>query len=64
MREDEFGYAPPKKVSHEVGSDLSTLSEHELKERIELLQAEILRIEQEARRKSASRDAAGAFFKR
>ena len=64
MREDEFGYVPKKKVAHEVGCDLSSLSEHELKERVELLQAEIARIEEEARRKSASRDAAGAFFKR
>ena len=64
MREDEFGYVPKKKMTHEVGCDLSSLSEHELKERIELLQAEIARIEEEARRKAASRDAAGAFFKR
>ena len=63
MREDEFGYVPKKKVAHEVGCDLATLSEHELKERIALLQAEIARLEAEASRKAASREAASAFFK-
>jgi uncharacterized small protein (DUF1192 family) len=63
MREDEFGYVPKKQVSHEIGCDLASLSEHELKERIALLHAEIARLEDEARRKAASREAAGAFFK-
>ena len=63
MREDEFGYAPKKPVAHEVGSDLATLSEHELQERIALLRSEIERLENEVRRKAASREAASAFFK-
>lgn len=63
MREDEFGYVPKKKVAHEVGQDLSALSEHELTERVELLREEIGRLEEEKRRKIASRAAAGAFFK-
>jgi uncharacterized small protein (DUF1192 family) len=63
MREDEFGYVPKPVVTHEVGQDLSTLSEHELADRIALLRAEIGRLEEEARRKAASRQAASAFFK-
>jgi uncharacterized small protein (DUF1192 family) len=63
MREDEFGYVPKKPISHEIGCDLSSLSEHELAERVELLRAEIDRIEEERRRKAASREAASAFFK-
>ncbi|NNM73553.1 DUF1192 domain-containing protein [Enterovirga aerilata] len=63
MREDEFGLAPRKQVAHEIGCDLASLSEHELKERVELLRAEIARIEEEARRKAASREAASAFFR-
>ncbi len=63
MRDDEFGYAPKKTVAHEMGSDLATLSEHELQERIALLRSEIERLEGEVRRKAASREAASAFFK-
>ncbi len=63
MREDEFGFTPKKQVAHEVGCDLSALSEHELVERIDLLKTEIVRLEEEARRKAASREAASAFFK-
>ncbi|MGA0596946.1 DUF1192 domain-containing protein [Enterovirga sp. CN4-39] len=63
MREDEFGFTPKKRVAHEVGCDLSALSEHELVERIDLLKTEIVRLEEEARRKAASREAASAFFK-
>ncbi len=64
MREDEVGSAPKKAVTHEVGADLSSLSEHELVERVDLLQREIERLREESRRKAASREAAGAFFKR
>ena len=63
MRDDEFGYRPKKIVAHEIGSDLSTLSEHELAERVELLRQEIGRLEEEAHRKAAVRQAAGSFFK-
>ena len=63
MREDELAFTPKKQVAHEVGCDLSALSEHELVERIDLLKTEIVRLEEEARRKAASREAASAFFK-
>ena len=63
MREDDFAQEPRKSVAHAIGQDLSTLSEHELVERVALLREEIARLEEEARRKKASRDAAGAFFK-
>lgn len=52
-----------KKVSHEIGQDLSLLSVDELGERIALLQAEIERLEQAMTKKRASKDAANSFFK-
>ncbi len=63
MREDEFGYVKKAPPTHELGQDLSALSEHELVERAELLRAEIARLEAERARKAAVRNAAGAFFK-
>lgn len=48
---------------HEVGQDLSFLSVDELRERIEILKAEIERLKAEAGGKGASRNAAEAFFK-
>ena len=64
MTEEAFGSRPKKAMSHEIGQDLAALSEHELVERVAGLRAEIERLEEEARRKAAVRDAAGAFFKR
>lgn len=61
MREDED--RPKRKVSHELGADLSAISVSELHERVGLLEAEIVRLREEVARKQASRDAAGAFFK-
>jgi uncharacterized small protein (DUF1192 family) len=55
---------PLKKVSHEIGQDLSLLSVFELKERVSLLQAEIVRLEAAAVSKDAAKDAADAFFKK
>jgi uncharacterized small protein (DUF1192 family) len=55
---------PKKKVSHEIGQDLSLLSVAELSERIALLKDEIARLEAEAVRKRASQTAADAFFKK
>jgi len=57
---------PPKKkkTAHELGEDLSTLSLHELDERIGLLKAEIERIDAAIRLKRASADTAASFFKR
>ena len=54
---------PRKKISHEIGQDLSLLSVEELAERIALLKAEIERLEQAASKKRASKDAANSFFK-
>jgi uncharacterized small protein (DUF1192 family) len=54
---------PRKKVSHEVGQDLSLLSVEELAERIALLTAEIERLQAAMTKKRASRDAADRFFK-
>ena len=55
---------PRKKVSHEIGQDLSLLSVEELTERIALLKSEIVRLEEAATKKRASRDAADNFFKK
>lgn len=54
---------PRRKVSHEIGQDLSLLSVEELTERIALLKSEIVRVEEAAARKRASRDAANSVFK-
>lgn len=50
-------------VAHEIGADLSSLSLHELDERVTLLENEIRRLREAAARKASSRDAAAAFFK-
>jgi uncharacterized small protein (DUF1192 family) len=55
---------PRKKISHEIGQDLSLLSVEELGERIALLSGEIARLEEAVTRKRASRNAADNFFKR
>jgi len=55
---------PKKKISHEIGQDLSLLSVRELQERIALLKEEIGRLEADMSRKQASRGAADQFFKR
>ena len=55
---------PRKKISHEIGQDLSLLSVEELGERVALLKSEITRLEEAATRKRASRDAADSFFKK
>ena len=55
---------PRKKVSHEIGQDLSLLSVEELNERIALLASETERLKEAAAKKRASKDAADNFFKR
>ena len=55
---------PKKKITHEIGQDLSLLSVGELAERIGLLTDEIARLEAEMIRKRASQNAADAFFKK
>ena len=54
---------PRKKISHEIGQDLSLLSVEELTERIALLNAEIERLQQATTKKRASKGAADSFFK-
>ena len=54
---------PGRKISHEIGQDLSLLSVEELAGRIALLTAEIERLQQAAAKKRASKDAADRFFK-
>ena len=54
---------PKKKISHEVGQDLTLLSVEELAERIALLNFEIQRLQSSMQLKRATRDAADRFFK-
>ncbi len=55
---------PKKPKGHEIGQDLSTLSEEELKALIETLQGEIARIQAALDEKQSSRSAAEAAFRR
>jgi uncharacterized small protein (DUF1192 family) len=54
---------PRKKISHEIGQDLSLLSVEELTERIALMNSEIERLQIAMTKKRASKDAANSFFK-
>jgi uncharacterized small protein (DUF1192 family) len=55
---------PKKKISHEIGQDLSLLSVEELAARVQLMHDEISRLEADMANKRASRSAADQFFKR
>ena len=55
---------PKKKLSHEIGQDLTLLSVGELTERIALLKEEIARLEANMASKQASKSAADLFFKK
>jgi uncharacterized small protein (DUF1192 family) len=55
---------PKKKITHEMGQDLTLLSVGELAERVNLLKEEIARLEAEIARKRASKSAADIFFKK
>jgi uncharacterized small protein (DUF1192 family) len=55
---------PKKKISHEIGQDLSLLSVEELAARMQLMHDEISRLEADMANKRASRSAADQFFKR
>jgi uncharacterized small protein (DUF1192 family) len=55
---------PKKKITHEIGQDLTLLSVEELGARVQLLCDEIQRIEADMTQKRASRTAADQFFKR
>jgi uncharacterized small protein (DUF1192 family) len=54
---------PRRKITHDIGQDLSLLSVEELAERIALMNAEIERLQAAMTRKRASKDAANSFFK-
>jgi uncharacterized small protein (DUF1192 family) len=54
---------PRKKISHEIGQDLSLLSVEELGERIAQLNSEIERLQSAMTKKRASKNAADSFFK-
>jgi len=59
-----FDDEPRRKAGpHEMGQDLSSLSIEELTERIAMLRSEIERLESAKARKSASLNAADAFFR-
>lgn len=55
---------PKKKVSHEIGQELTLLSVEELAARVQLLRDEIGRLEADMTKKRASRSAADQFFKK
>jgi uncharacterized small protein (DUF1192 family) len=55
---------PKKKVSHEIGQDLTLLSVEELAARVQLMHDEIARLEADMAQKRAARSAADQFFKR
>lgn len=62
--ESPFGtLARPSMTHHEIGQLLDLLSIAELQERIDMLRAEMLRLEAHITAKQASRHAADAFFK-
>ncbi len=54
---------PKKKITHEIGQDLTLLSVDELNVRIGLLKEEIGRLERDMVNKRATKAAADAFFK-
>ena len=55
---------PKKKISHEIGQELTLLSIGELTERVTLLKEEIARLEANMATKQASKSAADLFFKK
>ena len=55
---------PKKKITHEIGQDLTLLSVAELNERIVLMREEIARLETDIAKKQSSRSAADNFFKK
>ena len=57
------GDQPKKKPAYQIGQDISLMSAGELQSVIRLLREEISRLEADISSKSASRNAAEAFFK-
>lgn len=65
IEDDVFSIKPAAApVAHEIGADLSTLSETEIEQRMTLLASEIERLRLALIGKRASRVAADSFFKR
>jgi len=56
--------APKKKLTHEIGQDLTLLSAAELADRIALLKDEIVRLEADIEKKRVVKSAADLFFKK
>jgi uncharacterized small protein (DUF1192 family) len=56
--------APKKKLTHEIGQDLTLLSAGELADRIAMLKGEIARLETDIAKKRAVKSAADQFFKK
>jgi uncharacterized small protein (DUF1192 family) len=54
---------PRKKVTHEIGQDLSLLSIEELQQRVALMQTEIERLTTSINSKQATKSAADKFFR-
>jgi len=54
---------PRRKISHDIGQDLSLLSVEELNARIALMTAEIERLQSAVAKKRASKEAANSLFK-
>jgi uncharacterized small protein (DUF1192 family) len=63
MAKEDDDDRPRKKITHEIGQDLSLLSVEELTERIVLLNAEVERLREAMTKKRASKEAANSFFK-
>jgi len=55
---------PKKKITHEIGQELTLLSVSELAERVALLKDEIARLEANMASKRATKSAADQFFKK
>jgi uncharacterized small protein (DUF1192 family) len=53
---------PIRKIAHEIGQDLYTLSIEDFDERIALLKAEITRLEDARAKKTTQRAAADSIF--
>jgi uncharacterized small protein (DUF1192 family) len=63
--DEEFASGEKRKplLAHEIGQNVDNLSAPELKERIDLLRAEIERLEKAIEARQATRAAADAAFK-
>ena len=54
---------PRRKITHDIGQDLSLLSVEDIEARVAMLMSEIERLKADMAKKRTSRDAANAFFK-